>query len=81
MSVGNPNELFAEISRTQVPVIVFVDTGPLPHVLLVVGYDEDVVIVNDPFFDEAEISVPFDNFVKAWGLNGNYMIVIKKRKA
>jgi uncharacterized protein YvpB len=67
-------------------VIVFVDTTPLPHwdetayhVLLIVGYDEDSVIINDPFIEQAEISTPIANFLDAWGATDNYMAVIKKK--
>jgi ABC-type bacteriocin/lantibiotic exporter with double-glycine peptidase domain len=87
ISEGTPNELFAKISINKIPVIVFVDTASLPHwdeatthVVLVIGYDEEAVIINDPFFDEERIRVPIANFLKAWGKNENYMAVIKKRK-
>jgi ABC-type bacteriocin/lantibiotic exporter with double-glycine peptidase domain len=84
---GTPNELFAKVSTTRVPVIAFVDTEPLPHwdesmphVVVVVGYDEESVIINDPFFNEEERRIPIAQFLKAWELNENYMIVIKKKK-
>ncbi len=55
------------------PVIVFVRTGELPywdyssdHALVVVGYDEANVYVNDPHFTNAPISVPRDDFELAW---------------
>jgi len=87
ISTGSPNELWGTISIHNVPVIVFLNTASLPHwdemvyhVVLVVGYDEDSVIINDPFFNEEEIRVPIKNFLKAWGKNGNYMVVIKKKK-
>ncbi|MDZ7362841.1 MAG: cysteine peptidase family C39 domain-containing protein [candidate division KSB1 bacterium] len=86
ISKGSPNELFATISIHKIPVIVFVNTASLPHwdemayhVVLAVGYDEEFVIVNDPFFDEKEIQVLMENFIKAWGKNDNYMVVIKKK--
>ena len=57
ISKGSPNELFAAISLHKIPVIVFVNTASLPnwdemayHVVLVVGYNEESVIINDPFF-------------------------------
>jgi uncharacterized protein YvpB len=66
---------------------VFVDTTPLPHwnettyhVLLVVGYDEESVIINDPIFDREEIRVPIAIFLEAWGKTENYMAFIKKKK-
>ena len=55
------------------PVIVFVRTGELPywtystdHALLVVGYDENHVHVNDPHRSEAPIAVPRGDFELAW---------------
>ena len=55
------------------PVIVFVRTGELPywtyntdHALLVVGYDESHLYVNDPHRSEAPIAVPCSDFELAW---------------
>lgn len=55
------------------PVIVFVRTGELPywsyqadHALVVVGFDEEHIFVNDPYFDEAPIPVPRGDFELAW---------------
>ena len=51
------------------PVIVFVRTGELPywmygtdHALLVVGYDESPLYVDDPNRSEASIAVPRGDF-------------------
>lgn len=85
ISEGSLDTLFAAISLHKIPVITFVNTASLPHwdemayhVVLVVGYDEESVIINDPFFDENELQVPIANFLKAWGKNASYMVVIKK---
>jgi len=55
------------------PVIVFVRTGELPYwnyqadyALVVVGFDEEHIFVNDPYFDEAPIPVPRGDFELAW---------------
>lgn len=55
------------------PIIVFVRTGELPywsygtdHALLVVGYDEANLYVNDPHFANAPIIVPRGDFELAW---------------
>jgi hypothetical protein len=55
------------------PVIAFVRTGELPywsystdHAVLVVGYDEGLLCVNDPIRSEAPIAVPRDDFELAW---------------
>ncbi len=88
LSQSTPAELFATISTVQVPVIVFVDTAYLPHwdeaaahVVLVVGYDEENIIINDPIMDDKELRIPATMFFNAWGKNQYYMIVIKKKKA
>jgi uncharacterized protein YvpB len=87
ISVGRPDELYANIASYKIPIIVFVSTEFLPHwdeasyhVVLVVGYNEDAVIINDPFFDKEEISLPIADFLKAWGKEHNYMVVIKKKE-
>jgi ABC-type bacteriocin/lantibiotic exporter with double-glycine peptidase domain len=55
------------------PVIVFVRTSELPywsygtdHALLVVGYGEANIYVNDPNFTNAPIAVPRGDFELAW---------------
>ena len=55
------------------PVIVFVRTGELPywtysvdHALLVVGYDENLLHVNDPANPKAPITIPQGDFELAW---------------
>jgi ABC-type bacteriocin/lantibiotic exporter with double-glycine peptidase domain len=55
------------------PVIVFVRTGELPHwtystdhALVVVGYDENLLYVNDPAYPEAPVTVPRGDFELAW---------------
>jgi ABC-type bacteriocin/lantibiotic exporter with double-glycine peptidase domain len=57
------------------PVIVFVKTGELlhwaystDHALVVVGYDDDYLYVNDPDRDETEtpLAVPRGDFELAW---------------
>jgi len=85
---GTSSELFAALSLKKIPVIVSVDTAPFPHweeaashVVLVMGYDEENVIINEPFFNEGEIKIPIANFLTAWGLNENYMVLIKKKTA
>ncbi len=83
---ANPEKLFDTIYSYRVPVIAFVDTAPLPHwdestahVVLVVGYDQESVTINDPFFEKEEIRIPAKLFLKALSKNKNYMVLIKKK--
>jgi ABC-type bacteriocin/lantibiotic exporter with double-glycine peptidase domain len=55
------------------PVIVFVRTSELPywtyatdHALVVVGFDNAHIFVNDPYFDNAPITVTRGDFELAW---------------
>jgi len=54
------------------PVIAFVDTGELPywaestnHAVVVVGLDDETVLVHDPAFDSPQ-TVPREDFELAW---------------
>lgn len=65
-----------------VPPIVFVKTGDLPywsantsHAVVIVGYDEESVFLNDPMFDEAPQCVRWDDFMLAWS-EQDYMFAI-----
>lgn len=55
------------------PVIVAINTTPLPywdddtaHAVVVVGLEQDRVLVNDPGFDQAPQAVPRDAFLLGW---------------
>ncbi len=56
------------------PVIVLLRTRELPywqgldlyHAVVVVGYDERHILVNDPAFDQSPLSVPIGDFELAW---------------
>jgi ABC-type bacteriocin/lantibiotic exporter with double-glycine peptidase domain len=57
-----------------IPPIVFVTTGPLSywqaeclHALVVVGIEEQSVLVHDPAFGTAPLTIPHDEFLAAWG--------------
>ena len=64
--------------KNGLPVIVAVDTAALTywtddtaHAVVVVGFEQDFVLVNDPEFEQAPQSVPLDEFLLAW-LEHNY---------
>lgn len=55
------------------PIIVAVNTGPLTywtddtaHALVVVGIEQETVLVNDPEFEQAPQAIPLDEFLLAW---------------
>ena len=68
------------------PVIVTVWTDALPywtinrpHALVVVGYDEREVYLNDPKFPDAPKSVSWDSFLVAWEGFGRFGAIIGKQ--
>jgi ABC-type bacteriocin/lantibiotic exporter with double-glycine peptidase domain len=61
------------------PVIAFVDTGEISywqsatnHALVVVGLQDEQLLVNDPAFEQFPQQIPADEFELAW-LNADYM--------
>ena len=57
-----------------IPPMVFVATGPLHywhteclHALVVAGIAEQSVVVHDPAFAQAPITIPQSEFLAAWG--------------
>jgi hypothetical protein len=64
------------------PVIVFVDTGELPywsestnHAVVVVGLNDEAVLVHDPAFDSPQ-AVPREDFELAWLECDNVCVLI-----
>jgi ABC-type bacteriocin/lantibiotic exporter with double-glycine peptidase domain len=69
---GTMDELYGYLNSGQ-PCIALVHTGQLPywtyatdHAVLVVGFDEQAVYVNDPAFESAPQRVPRADFELAW---------------
>ena len=69
-----------------VPVIVAVWTANLlywkvnrPHAVVVVGYDEKTVYLNDPKFPDAPQTIAWDNFLAAWDEFGRFGALIRKQ--
>jgi len=74
------------LEKEKRPVIALVDTSPLnywnlsaAHALVIVGFDEENIIVNDPFFENQEIKISITIFMEAWSVFQNLLVIIKKR--
>jgi ABC-type bacteriocin/lantibiotic exporter with double-glycine peptidase domain len=72
----------------EIPVITVIETPALPyrdpnqrrrHTLVVVGYDDESVYVNDALLASAPTPVPWKNFLTAWADFGNFAAVIQKQ--
>lgn len=70
------------------PVIAAVNTVPLPywdddtaHAVVVVGLEQDVVLINDPEFEQAPQAVPLDAFLLGWLEHDYRYAVLKSAKA
>jgi len=64
----------AQWLQENIPAIVFVSTTPLHywqekclHALVVVGVEEQTVLVHDPALTTAPTAIPRDEFLAAWG--------------
>lgn len=80
------NGLYAYLDA-DIPVIVFVRTQELPywsygvdHALVVVGYDETSIFVNDPDLPEPNKQVPLGDFELAWLERDYFYAAIIARK-
>jgi len=51
------------------------------HDVVVVGFDENVVLVNDPAFPDAPKEVPQEEFLAAWAAADQLMIRISRANA
>ena len=69
------------------PVIVVVEAHYLPyreasiranHTLVVVGYDDDNIYVNDALLPSAPTAIPIADFLKAWDGLGKFGAIITK---
>lgn len=73
--------------QTQVPVIVCVQAGELPHwhgaqaqhAGVIVGLDENCVHLHDPALDHGPVTVPIADFWLAWDeMEGRYAVLTKR---
>ena len=68
------------------PIIAFLRTGPLeywsfdaPHAVVAIGYDEQVVYIDDPYFDTVPQRTSIALFKQAWWKSKNRMAVIRPK--
>lgn len=75
--------LLREALATGLAPIVFVDTGSLDywdvdcaHVAVLVGIDDEVVYLNDPYFEIAPQKTSLTSFLQAWAVNSHLAAII-----
>lgn len=75
-------ELKAHLAKFKTPVIALDWTEYLAHwkqnclhSVVVVGFNNEHVIINDPNFDEKEFLIPFDDFINAWQTNDGITLI------
>jgi ABC-type bacteriocin/lantibiotic exporter with double-glycine peptidase domain len=69
------------------PCIVGLRTSTLPHwkgrdclhAVVVHGFDDVHIFLNDPYFDEAEFPVTIAAFMRAWSAVGNIAITMERK--
>ncbi|MBI3247717.1 MAG: hypothetical protein HYZ50_14535 [Deltaproteobacteria bacterium] len=74
--------------QSNIPPIVIVHTDLLKsywqkecvHALVVIDIEDQIVLVNDPFFADAPKRVPVAEFLAAWGAYGQFTIIISLPK-
>lgn len=79
--------LLTETLELNCPLIVAVETSELKtywryatsHAIVVIGINDEDVIVNDPAFEDAPKFVPINEFLIAWGEQDySYAVITKK---
>ena len=69
------------------PCIVGVGTRHLPHwngkknlhAVVVHGFDDEHIFINDPYFKKKEFRIPIELFLLAWSETGKISITIERR--
>lgn len=86
LAQGNDNlDFFYDYLNQALPIIAYVNTGELRsywnvetfHAVVVVGLDDEVVYVNDPYFDDAPKEVERDEFILAWLEQDFWYVVVR----
>ena len=69
------------------PIIVFLQTGALKywnmdifHTAVLVGLDEAIVALHDPYFATGPQSASLQGFEKAWAATGQFAALIRPRR-
>ena len=82
---GTLAQVEQSLAEGAVPIL-FVRTGELPHweedtahALVIVGIENDVIIIHDPAFEHAPIPVPIDDFSLAWYEFGNQWAMVARK--
>ena len=89
VSFSNLDELKDYIFQEK-PIIVLLWTGELSywnskeyfdylHSVVVVGFDEENVFINDPAFPNYPILIPYNEFLEAWSYSQQMLILIEKQ--
>ena len=84
VAAGDDSTIRSAIDRNQ-PAIVFVKTGDLPywsdntsHAIVIVGYDDENIFLNDPVFSDAPIRCEWSEFMLAWS-EQDYMLTLLEK--
>ena len=48
------------------------------HAVVVIGYDDEMIVVNDPAFDDSPKTVQVYEFLEAWSYSQQMLILIEK---
>ncbi len=80
------DDLLGYLKTHQRPCAVTVGTAHLPywkkrnclHAVVVHGFDEKQIFINDPFFDDHEFEVPIKAFESAWAEMDNTVITVEQ---
>lgn len=79
-------ELKTHLDKFRTPCLALVWTEHLAHwkqacihSVLVIGYDNEHVIINDPNFEEKDFYILYEDFISAWQVNDGLMVTFKQR--
>jgi len=80
---GNLNLLKSEVDQRH-PIVVFLNLGlktfPRGHFIIVIGYDEQAQTIFAHSGREAELPIPYDQFLTAWGKTGFFALHVNPQR-